>query len=92
MSLQVLEKEYAVSGHCPVRRLFLPFGKRFGYLTSDLKDRWPISAPVSLKSFKADLKVLLVVFDESARRAIRVKPIRRLFSFYRATWVSYFQD
>lgn len=71
MSLQALEKEYAVSGRGPVRRLFLPLGKRLGYLTSDLKGRWPISAPVPPKSFKADLKVLLVVFDESARRAIR---------------------
>lgn len=37
--------------------------------------------------------VLLVVFGETDCRAIRVKPIRRLFSSSnRATWVSVFED
>ena len=64
--------KHAVSGRGPVRRLFLELLRRFGYLTSNRKFRWPISAPGDFLPFKADLKVLLVVFDESDCRAIRV--------------------
>lgn len=86
-------KKYAVSRRGRVRRLFLELPRRFGYPTSINKIRWPISAPVTLPTFRADLMVLLVVFDKTDCRVIRFKSIRRLFSSSnRATWVSYFRS